>query len=49
MKDSILIQELLEELSTVTIDGIKSVHDDAIDMVSQLDQNGYCISIRATS
>jgi N4 gp68-like protein len=38
MKDSILIQELLEELSTVTIDGIKAVHDDAIDMVSQLDQ-----------
>ena len=38
LKDSILIQELLEELSTVTIDGIKAVHDDAIDMVSQLDQ-----------
>ena len=38
MKDSMLIQELLEELSTVTIDGIKAVHDDAIDMVSQLDQ-----------
>lgn len=38
LKDSILIQELLEELSTVTIDGIKSVHDDALDMVSQLDQ-----------
>ena len=38
LKYSILIQELLEELSTVTIDGIKAVHDDAIDMVSQLDQ-----------
>lgn len=37
-KSSMLIQELLEELSMVTIDGIKSVHDDAIDMVSQLDQ-----------
>ena len=38
IKSSILIQELLEELSTVTIDGIKAVHDDALDMVSQLDQ-----------
>ena len=38
LKDSMLVQEILEELSTVTIDGIKSVHDDAIDMISQLDQ-----------
>lgn len=38
LKETTLIQELLEELSMVTIDGIKSVHDDVIDMVSQLDQ-----------
>lgn len=38
VKSSMLIQEILEELSTVTIDGIKSIHDDAIDMISQLDQ-----------
>lgn len=38
MKDSILIQEILEELSFVTIDGIKAQHDDALDMISQLDQ-----------
>lgn len=38
LKSSSLIQEILEELTAVTIDGIKSVHDDAIDMISQLDQ-----------
>lgn len=38
LKKSMLITELLDELSAVTIDGIKSVHDDVIDMVSQLDQ-----------
>ena len=38
LKESMLIQEILEELSTVTIDGIKSVHDDALDMISQFDQ-----------
>lgn len=38
LKTSMLITELLDELSMATIDGIKSVHDDAIDMVSQLDQ-----------
>lgn len=38
LKTSTLVQEILEELSTVTIDGIKSVHDDALDMISQLDQ-----------
>lgn len=38
LKTSMLITEILEELSSVTIDGIKSVHDDAIDMISQLDQ-----------
>lgn len=37
-KNTTLIQELLEELSLVTIDGIKSKHDDVLDMVSQLDQ-----------
>lgn len=38
LKETRLIIELLEELSAITIDGIKSVHDDVIDMVSQLDQ-----------
>lgn len=38
LKSTMLVTEILEELSTVTIDGIKSVHDDAIDMISQLDQ-----------
>lgn len=38
LKESMLVQEILEELSTVTIDGIKSVHDDALDMISQFDQ-----------
>lgn len=38
LKSTILINELLDELSTVTIDGIKAAHDDALDMVSQLDQ-----------
>lgn len=38
LKSSMLITELLEELSVVTLDGIKSVHDDVLDMVSQLDQ-----------
>lgn len=38
LKSSNLIAEILDELSTVTIDGIKSVHDDALDMISQLDQ-----------
>lgn len=37
-KSSMLIEELLGELSLATIDGLKSQHDDAIDMVSQLDQ-----------
>lgn len=37
-KESILVQEILEEVSLVTIDGIKSKNDDAIDMISQLDQ-----------
>lgn len=35
---SMLITEIVDELSTVTIDGIKSVHDDALDMISQFDQ-----------
>lgn len=38
LKSSTLICEILDELTAVTIDGIKSVHDDAIDMISQLDQ-----------
>lgn len=38
LKDSIMVTELVDELKSVTIDGIKSVHDDAIDMTSQLDQ-----------
>lgn len=38
LKSSTLIQEILDELTAITIDGIKSVHDDAIDMISQLDQ-----------
>lgn len=38
LKNSTFIQEILAELETVTIDGIKAVHDDAIDMISQLDQ-----------
>lgn len=38
MENSSLVVELIEELRTVTIDGIKAMHDDAIDMLSQLDQ-----------
>lgn len=38
LKSDMLVVEILEELSSVTIDGIKSVHDDALDMISQLDQ-----------
>lgn len=38
IKNSTFITEILDELSMVTIDGIKSTHDDAIDMISQLDQ-----------
>lgn len=38
LKSTMLISEILDELATVTIDGIKAVHDDAIDMISQLDQ-----------
>lgn len=38
LKTSKLIVEILDELSMVTIDGVKSVNDDALDMISQLDQ-----------
>lgn len=38
MKSSTLVQELLNEISMVTVDGIKAKHDDALDMVSQLEQ-----------
>lgn len=38
LKNTTLIQQLLDELSMVTIDGIKSKHDDTLDMVSQLGQ-----------
>lgn len=38
LKSTTLIQELLDELAMVTIDGIKSKHDDCLDMVSQLEQ-----------
>lgn len=38
LKSTTLVQELLDELAMVTIDGIKSKHDDALDMVSQLEQ-----------
>ena len=38
LKDTLLIQEILDELRCVTIDGIKSVHDDCLDMISQLEQ-----------
>ena len=38
LKESMLVAEILGELSFATIDGIKSKHDDAIDMISQLDQ-----------
>lgn len=38
LKSSTLVQEILDELTAITIDGIKSLHDDAIDMISQLDQ-----------
>lgn len=37
-KDSKLVQEILSELSLVTLDGIKSKHDDCLDMISQLEQ-----------
>ena len=38
LKSTALVQELLDELAMVTIDGIKAKHDDALDMVSQLEQ-----------
>lgn len=38
LKNTTLIQQLLDELSMVTIDGIKSKNDDTLDMVSQLEQ-----------
>lgn len=38
LKSTTLVQELLDELAMVTIDGIKSKHDDCLDMVSQLEQ-----------
>ena len=38
LKSTALVQELLGELAMVTIDGIKAKHDDALDMVSQLEQ-----------
>lgn len=34
LKNTTLIQQLLDELSMVTIDGIKSKHDDTLDMIS---------------
>jgi hypothetical protein len=37
-KNSRLITELTDEISMVTIDGIKSKHDDVLDMISQLEQ-----------
>ena len=37
-ENSALVQELLAELQMVTLDGIKAKHDDALDMVSQLEQ-----------
>ncbi len=38
LKHTTLVQEVVEELSGVTINGIKSKHDDCLDMVSQLEQ-----------
>lgn len=38
LKSTALVQELVDELAMVTIDGIKAKHDDALDMVSQLEQ-----------
>lgn len=38
LKTTKLVQELLDEVSFVTIDGIKSKHDDVLDCISQLDQ-----------
>lgn len=38
IKEGNFIQEILDELSAVTIDGIKSKHDDCLDMISQLEQ-----------
>lgn len=37
-KEKLLIREILDELSLITIDGIKAKHDDCIDMISQLEQ-----------
>lgn len=37
-KEKLLIREILDELSMITIDGIKAKHDDCIDMISQLEQ-----------
>ena len=38
LKHTQLVQEIEEELNLVTKDGIKSKHDDALDMISQLEQ-----------
>lgn len=38
LKSTQLVQEILDELSSVTIDGIKSKHDDCLDMISQLEE-----------
>lgn len=38
LKSTTLVQEILNELAMVTIDGIKSKHDDCLDMISQLEQ-----------
>lgn len=38
LKHTALVQELLQELSSVTLNSIKSKHDDCLDMVSQLEQ-----------
>lgn len=38
LKATKLIQEILDEISLVTIDGIKAKNDDCLDMISQLEQ-----------
>lgn len=38
LKHTDLMREIMEEIPLVTLDGIKSKHDDCLDMISQLEQ-----------
>lgn len=38
LRHTMLLQAIVDQLSTVTIDGIKSKNDDCIDMISQMEQ-----------